>query len=314
MASNRIPQGYDALISLAEDAADGAHNNGAAIALAQNTEAKIRADLVALAGDPAAAPPVPGTQGTYNAAKSAKTAASATQRTAESNARAFTAGATDVLRKFLGRQWNSAWAAAGFRSGSLAIPDDPLPLLGELRAYFTANPTQEVAVLGVSAAACATQADALSNARSAVNTATVALGLAKQARDAAQRAVYERMSGLLGELGQLLDDDDPRWYAFGFDRPADGQQPGPAGPLVLTAGGPGIVLVHWDPARRAERYRIERQVVGVDAAPVLVNGSLHENETTLQGLPTGSAVKVTVTPVNEAGDGPATTSAPFLVP
>jgi hypothetical protein len=314
MASNSIPQGYDALVSLAEDAADGAHEHGVVVELAQNTEAKIRADLVALTGDPDATPPVPGAQPVYNAAKSAKTAASSAQRTAESNARAFAGKAIGVLKNFLGSQWNSAWAAAGFTGGSLAIPDDPLPLLGELRAYFAAHPAQEVTpVLNVTAVACQAQATALSNARSAVNLATVSLGQAKQGRDAAFRKVFERLSGLRSELEQLLEDDDPLWYAFGFDRPADGQQPGPVSDLVLTAGGPGIVLANWDDARRAERYRVLKQVVGTDPAPVVVTGTLYENELTLQGLPSGQSVKITVLAVNAAGDGPATVSEPFPV-
>jgi hypothetical protein len=315
MASNSIPSGYDAHVSLAEDAADGAQQHGAAISLAQNTEAKIRTDLVALTGDPEATPPIPGAQPVYNAAKSAKTAASSAQRTAESNARAFAGKSVNVLKNFLGTQWNSAWQAAGFQGGSLAIPTDPLPLLGELRAYFTAHPTHEVSpVLGVTAAACLAQSTALSNARSAVNDATVTLGQAKQARDAAQQKLSKRMSGLLAELGQLLEDEDPLWYAFGFDRPADGQQPGPVQELVLTAGGPGIVLANWDDARRAERYRVLKQVVGTDPQPVLVTGTLYENELTLQGLPSGQTVKITVLAVNAAGDGPATESSPFSVP
>lgn len=236
------------------------------------------------------------------------------RRTDESNARAFAAKAIGVLKNFLGSQWNSAWAAAGFSGGSLAIPDDPLPLLGELRAYFTAHPAQEVTpVLNVTAAACLAQSNALSNARSAVNLAAVTLGQAKQARDAAFRKLFERLSGLRAELGQLLEDDDPLWYAFGFDRPADGQQPGPVSDLVLTAGGPGIVLANWDDARRAERYRVIKQVVGVDPAPVIVTGTLYENELTLQGLPSGKAVKITVLAVNASGDGPETVSAPFEV-
>ena len=226
------------------------------------------------------------------------------QRTAESNARAFAGKAVNVLKNFLGTQWNSAWAAAGFKAGSLAIPDDPLPLLGELRAYFAAHPAHAVVpVLEVTAAACTAQATALSDARSAVNDATVALGQAKQARDAALQKLSKRMSGLLAELGQLLGKDDPLWYAFGFDRPADGQQPGPVKNLVLTAGGAGIVLAHWDDARRAERYRVLKQVVGADASPVAVTGTLHENELTLQGLPGGQDVIITVVPVNGAGDG-----------
>ena len=314
MASNSIPQGYDALVSLAEDAADGAHQNGAAITLAHNTEAKIRADLAVLIGDASAVPPVPGAQNVYNAAKAAKTTASSLLRTAESNARAFTATTTDVLKQFLGRQWNSAWAEAGFRSGSLAIPDDPLPLLGEFRAYLAKHPAQEVVVLNVTAAACAAQVTALSEARSSVNLATVTLGQAKQAYDAAQRNLSKRMSGLLAELALLLTKEDPLWYAFGFDRPTDGQQPGMVQHMVLTAGGPGMVLVHWDDARRADRYRVLRQVAGIDTTPMLVSGTVHDCEVTLQGLPSGSDVKITVHGVNSAGAGPETVSELFRIP
>jgi hypothetical protein len=51
--SNQIPQPYDPLIQLLEDAADGAHQHGVAIGLKQNTETAIRADLTALTGQPA---------------------------------------------------------------------------------------------------------------------------------------------------------------------------------------------------------------------------------------------------------------------
>ncbi|HEY5791701.1 MAG TPA: hypothetical protein VIS74_00285 [Chthoniobacterales bacterium] len=271
MARNEIPQNYDPLVSLAEDAADGAQAHGAAIGLSQNTEAKILADLLNLTGDPnAGPPPTPGRQGEWNAAKAAKVAASGAARAAESNARAFCASAVGVLKNYLGPRWNSQWEAAGFTNGSLRMPDDPLPMLGELRAYFLARAAHENAPLGVSAAACLAQVHTVSAARSASNASNVAAGLAKQARDAALRALYTRMSGLLAELDQLLDDDDPRWYAFGFDRPADGEQPGLALNLVLTPGGPGVVIADWDDARRAQRYRVFKQVAGADANPVQV--------------------------------------------
>lgn len=305
MASNKIPQNIDPLVSLAEDAADGAQQFGAAINLAQNTEAAIRADLMSLTGDPnAGPPPTPGKQGEWIASKSAKAAASTAARLAESNARSFCASAVGVLKNYLGTKWGSAWEAAGFTNGSLRMPDDPLPLLGELRAYFLAHAAQENAPLGVTAAACLAQANAVSDARSASNASNVAYGLAKQARDAALGTLYSRMSGLLAELDQLLRDDDPRWYAFGFDRPADGQQPGLVLNLVLTPGGPGIVLADWDDARRAERYRVFKQVIGTDPDPVQVDNAVTDSEYTFTGLPSGATVEVTIIPVNSAGDGP----------
>ena len=59
MANNEIPKTYDPLIELMEDAADGAATHGVAVGLKQNTEAAIRADLLALTGKPAGPGGVP---------------------------------------------------------------------------------------------------------------------------------------------------------------------------------------------------------------------------------------------------------------
>jgi len=314
MASNIIPRTYAKVVSLAEDAADGATTLGTAVGLAQNTAVKIRADLVALTGNATATPPTVGAQNLYDTAKAAKTAAAAAERAAEKAARTLVAGAVDVLKHYLGRQWSGAWAAAGFTEGSLAVPDDPLPVLGKLRAYFAGHATQENAGLGVTAATLTAQATALSDARSANNNAATALKTAKDNRDAAQAAVIKRLSGLLSELGELLADDDPRWDAFGFERPADGEQPGAVETLTVTAGGAGSVYADWGDARRAERYRVWRQIVGVDPEPVIVELTPHDSEVTLTGLPSGKDVMVSVAGVNAAGEGPACTSAAARIP
>jgi hypothetical protein len=313
MARNPIPQEYDPLVSLAEDALDGAQQHGAAINLSQNTAAKIQADLYDLTGDPTSTPPTPGKQGLWNAAKAAKLTAAGASRTAESNARAYCGKAVGVLKNYLGTQWNGQWAAAGFTNASLRIPDDPVPMLGELRGYFLAHSAHENAPLGVSAAACKTQADAVTDARASSNDSNSTAGKAKQTRDDAQRVLYRRMSGLLAELKQLLEADDPLWYAFGFDRPADGEQPGPVANLVLTPGGPGMVFADWDDARRAERYRVFKQVPA-DAQPVEVANAVTESEYTLTGLPSGVTVKIYIVPVNDAGDGAASEVATATVP
>src|SRR5258708_40189332 len=75
LMSNQIPQSYDLLVQLLEDAADGAHQHAAATGLKQNTEAAIRADLEALVGTPAGPgnvpPAVPGFKALWNTAKTA---------------------------------------------------------------------------------------------------------------------------------------------------------------------------------------------------------------------------------------------------
>src|SRR5438093_7617674 len=133
MASNEIPKPYDPLIQLMEDAADGAHTHGAAIGLKQNTEADIRADLVALVGKPAGPggvpPAVPGLKALLNAAKTNKTNKTAALRTVASNGRALAMTAIGTLKPSLGTTWNSQWNAAGFTGGSLAVPANPMKML-----------------------------------------------------------------------------------------------------------------------------------------------------------------------------------------
>jgi hypothetical protein len=314
MASNQIPQSADALVTLATDAADGATTEGASIGLSQNTAAKIRADLVNFAGDPAAVPPVIGAQNLHNAAKSAKVAASAVRRTSESNARKFCASTVGLLKNYLGTQWNAQWQAAGFTAGSLAIPDDPMSLLGEIRGYLASQPAHENAPLGITVAAGTLRIADLTATRAASNQSNLDLGTAKTHRDSALGTLYKRMTGLRTELDQLLADDDPRWYGMGFDRPADGWQPGPVEHLALSPGGPGMVFANWDDARRATRYRVFKQVPGTDPAPVEITSTVTDSQYTLTGLPTGTAVQITVTAVNDAGDGALSATASITVP
>ena len=118
----QVPESYDPLVQLLEDAADGANKYGAAIGLKQNMEPSIRTDLTALIGVPAGPggvpPAVPGLKSLWNAAKANKTAMTAALRTAESNGRALAMTCIGALKPVLGQQWNSAWNAAGFTGGS----------------------------------------------------------------------------------------------------------------------------------------------------------------------------------------------------
>ena len=53
MADNSIPKLFDPIVQFLEDAADGAHDHGAAVGLKQNDEAALRAALTDLVGAPA---------------------------------------------------------------------------------------------------------------------------------------------------------------------------------------------------------------------------------------------------------------------
>ena len=49
MANNTIPDAYEPIVQLLEDADDGAHTHGLAAGLVHNNEANLRLDLPALA-------------------------------------------------------------------------------------------------------------------------------------------------------------------------------------------------------------------------------------------------------------------------
>lgn len=131
MANNSIPEGYDAIIQLLEDAADGAQTHGAATGLVHNGETALRTNLTSLVGTPAGPanvpPAVPGLKALWNTAQANKSSKTAALRTVQSNGRFLARTCIRSLFPVLGEDWNSAWSDAGFTGGSLAIPTNPLP-------------------------------------------------------------------------------------------------------------------------------------------------------------------------------------------
>jgi hypothetical protein len=310
MAQNDIPRTYDPLVELLEDAADGAQAHGTAIGLKQNGEAALRTVLFALIGHPAGPggvpAAVPGLKAAWNTAKADKVASTAALRTAKSNGRAIASACVGVLKPRLGNQWNNAWQNAGFTTGSLEIPDNPMTLLQQLRAYFAANPSHEKPDLApginATAEACETAAQAISTASTASNASNSNAGTAKNNLEAGIKAARSRLTGLREELKQLISDDDERWYAFGFDKPGDPETPEVPENLTAIPGaaGSGNLQVDCDDARRAETYRF--QIVQAGNGSHVAEKLVKESEATFAGLPLGVALRVTVRAGNAAGE------------
>ena len=311
MANNSIPEGYDPIVQLLEDAADGAHTHGAALNLTHNNETALRANLTALVGTPAGPdnvpPAVPGLKALWNTAQANKSAKTAALRTAQSNGRFLARTCIRSLMPVLGEDWNSAWSDAGFTGGSLAVPTNPLPMLQQLRAYYAANPTRETAnVNGIActAAACETAAQAVSTAQSNSNQSNTDAGTAHNKYLDGLAAARTRLSNLRDELGQLMGPDDERWYAFGFDKPSDSSSPETPENLVLTPGAPGsrTLLCDWDDARRADKYRLRAKLKasGVQVFNELVADS--QGVIQLPAQPAGTELEITVTGHNATGE------------
>ena len=310
MADNSIPTSYDPIVQLLEDAADGAHTHGTAIGLVHNDEAHIRTDLVALVGKPAGPggvpPAVPGFKSLWNVAQTNKSAKTAALRTAQSNARLYARTCIRSLFPVLGESWNANWNAAGFTGGSLAVPANPMTLLQQMRAYYIANPTRESVVQGINcnAATCEATAQALSDAESASNQSNTDAGTAQANYQNGLKGARARLSGLRGELDQLISDDDDRWYAFGFDKPSDPSTPEVPANLTAVPGAPGskTLIADWDDARRADSYRL-RAVTKADGKEV-ANEIAQDSQLslTLDKLAPGAVVVLTVTARNSAGE------------
>ncbi len=309
MASNEIAYAYDGIVEHLEDAADGAQTFEVEVGLKQNKQSNLRANLEALRGRPAGPggvpAEVPGAKTNWNIAKAAKTAATAALRTAVSNARKLVTACINSLKPVLGNQWNSAWNAAGFTDGSLAVPDNPLTLLQQFRGYYVANPAREVANMNgqtCTAAACLAAWEAISDAQSASNLKDTEADAAKVALDAEIGASRKRLTGLREELDQLINDSDERWYAFGFEKPSDPSTPEMPVNLVVTIGAEGsrTLIINWDDARRADSYRV--RMTRVSDSVEVVNQIVQDSEFTATNLPAGAEVSITVTARNAAGE------------
>lgn len=303
MASNPTPDSINELLAAGEDLCDGLDHHGVAAGILQNTAAATRADLDTLVAAFTA----------FKQAESAQVPAYAAHRSADSNAKGFIAKAINVLKNYLGNRWSDAWLATGLPNQSVSIPrtqDERFSALTGLKGYFTNHAAHENATLGVTAAIATTLHTALSGARNGVGNALNATKAAKIAFENAKDAFRARYRGTIGELEQKLDAEDPRWYDFGLNRPADAATPGQPSNVVVSAAGPGALLVVIDGARRANSFNYYRKIIGTDTEPVKATNT-EGTQYTLTGLPTGATVEVTVTGVNDAGEGPA--SAPVSV-
>jgi hypothetical protein len=169
-----------------------------------------------------------------------------------------------------------------------------------------------VADLKVTAAEMTAKRSAISAARAAVNDKTKESSAAKGLRDEAVDALRSRMSGLVDELDQLLDGDDPLWYAFGLNRPDDPETPEAVGAVLLTAGMPGTVLVDWADSRRASRYKVETFLPNATEWTLALK--TEDSDATLTALPSGATIKVRVIAANEAGDAPPSPEATIAAP
>lgn len=306
MASNALPSKRDLLFTLCDAMNDGLTTHEVSVGVKQNTETVMRAALAAARAAEAA----------YGESQVNKKTANATLTAADTAGRVFIVNSRKRLSKFLGEVYSLEWGAAGWPGNSTGLPtsqNERYNLIVSLKAYFTAHSAYESVDMETTAALADARFTAISNARSALDQKIAESGQAKATRDNAEANLRKRMNGLITELETLLGPEDPLWHAFGLSRPADEETPEVPSFTTATPGASGSVLVDWDDALRAERYRVWILVVGVDTVFRAVE-TVYDSDATLTGLTSGSTVKIQVTSANAAGESQPGPVAEIVVP
>jgi hypothetical protein len=301
MTIRAIPYHVPTLINLGAEALSGAQALAATLGIAQNTAPRISTDLYDYVGDPGETTNH-GKQAVLNLKRDAETAARENRQATRQAGREFCSKAVDLLKVHLGRTWNPAWVAAGFSRFSIAVSKaNVLVTVLEIRNYLREVPTRESVPLGITATLADGHATALQTAEAALNAAIAARKLASEQRDAAVKTLRRRLMSLREELELLLSPTDARWYSFGFSRPVDTRMPAAVKGLVLTPAGAGKVLVEHEASARAIDYRVSWKPQDGSGDPTVV-GLFADLAVTLNGLPTGLTVVVSVTARNSAGE------------
>lgn len=307
MASNPTPKPILELIASGEDMYDGLNRHFATIGLKKNNPPDFRLALDTLIT----------TEGAFKHAESLEPAVYTLLRTADSNSKGFIAACIKIISLSYGNAWNNHWLDTGLPDNSVSVPrtqDKRFAAVGGFKGFFTRNPGLEMTTPTVTVTAMLADSlyQAHSDARQAVGNALSATAAAMQPRDTALTTFRAMYRSVIGELDEILGDDDSRWYDFGLVRPIDGDQPGIPMNVVVTAMGGGKLLVQCAGARRANSFNFYRKIIGTDAETVK---AVNQPGTTfvIEALPVGATVEVTVTAVNEVGEGHASTPISVVV-
>ena len=294
MAGNPVPKDDDELEGMASKIATGLHLLATPLGILGTNEAMVTTAITACQAAVAAA----------GVAKDEKQAASDALQLVDDNTIAYLGASRNVLAHFLGNRWSASWEPTGFPDMSTAVPQTQtkrLSLCAQLAVYFTANPTREVASLGVTAAQAQTFHTALKAGNDLLDQKLTALDARLKDRDAAYRALSKIVRAFISDLRKFLPDDDGRWYTFGLNAPADPVTPAEVVSLTLTNGLAHQIVAAWPRAPRATRYRPFVQIVGVDADPV-ARDPVHDLTVTLDSFTSGQTVKVYITAANDDGE------------
>ena len=290
---NTIPKGIADLMGAAQIARAAAEEHAAAIPLAPTTVENLGIDADALTT----------ARNSHEAGKVVLAGAFGSLASVTQTARAFLTLGRDTLKVHYGMRYSTAWNILGFTK-TLEIPTSTPPFLVLLQAYetfYTANPGKEIVALNLTAARAQALYDQLSEARLNADTAAGQAQTLRIARDAAAVNLRKQLRLLITELNRKIGSLDPRWVAFGFNKPGASETPEVPENVTATLIDNNTAAIRWPRAPRAEHYRVWKKVKGVDQELIAV-GSPTDLDFMLEGLPPNSTIEIGLSAVNSGGE------------
>lgn len=297
MASNPVPQAINDLFRLSKKCQTAAGSLGAGIPLLINTVGSLGSDRSGLLQ----------LEGQYQQTLGLLPPLQTAVNTARKNATGFARSSRRWLENTYGHRWNQQWRTVGFIHNSLEIPsqDDAelAALLERMEIFFGSHPSQENPdpKVNVTAARAGALAGALSTAGTNLDAKERLSAEHRASRDTAKSALRKRLRGLVGELGQRMNDSDPRWLEFGLNLPSAPNVPVVPEGVAVNTNTPGEFFITCVPSKFATHYRLFTQRPGLDLEPVFA-GRSDEPMFHLTDLTLGQVYAIAVTAANAGAE------------
>jgi hypothetical protein len=212
MPANILPSGIDDLFQLAERMHKGIAKYGPWF-FQDPTCATDFAGFLKLARE---------AERTFQLARAEKATAGRTFAAADAALTTWLAKARLVVMLAYGSKWSETWIAAGFTHRGTNVPKRIRPrieLSRRLAAFFAAHGEYEVPFAAVTAAEARRLQKAIEAAEEAVRLTKEDAERKKRHRDAAEKKLRHEMHFTVVYVGCSISKSDPRWLAFGLNRP-----------------------------------------------------------------------------------------------
>jgi hypothetical protein len=218
MSHNPLPSGINDLLLLADRITHGLEMHGPWLEMTQ-----IPADELRRIRDE-----VRKADTAWSAARSAKASAESRMTAADEALTAWLTKARLVVMLARGAKWSEQWIETGFTHRGMNIPkriEPRIALARRLVVFLALHPDFGVPFADVTAARGRSIYERMIQLRAHLDVTTADCTMNKRQRDAAERALRRTIRQVILMIGSTIAPADPRWLAFGLNRPAPNSPP-----------------------------------------------------------------------------------------